>query len=135
MAVSLRLKHGAHTFFLFVDPLSPFSKITDELLEILRERYPDGLSQSTRGGDITQVPAEGETAHVSYAVLRNTRDQLSGWKNLNIEGDETPASKSLKDNAVVAFAIHTGDIDEDEEPQFQVEFPELDDEEEMDDEQ
>ncbi len=132
--LSLRFKHGTHTIFLSVDPLSPFSNITDELLETLRERYPGGLSISNKRPDLTPIPDESEEVRLSYAVLKNPRNIHSGWKNLNISGSETPASKSLKDNMIVAFAIQAGDMDTDDEPLFEVEFPELeddDDEEEV----
>jgi len=121
----LRFKHGTHTIFLFVDPVAPFSKITEELLELLRERYPDGLSLSNKRPELTRVPQAGEDARVSYATLKNPRDPTSGWRDLKISGNETPASKNLKENTVVAFTLEAGDEEPAESPEFDVEFPEL----------
>ena len=122
--VYLRLKHGIVTVFVTAESTEPFSKVTDELLQTLRERYPDGLKTSTGGPETTAVPPAGADIRVSYAVLKNPRDQESGWKDLKVTGDETPASKGLKDNTIVAFALSEGDVDE---PSFQVEFPSMDD--------
>ncbi len=85
-ALSIRFKHGTHTVFLFVDPSAPFSNITAELLNILRSRWPEGLSVSNRRPDLTVVPDEDEDIRVSYAVLKNPRDNNSGWKNLPHHG-------------------------------------------------
>lgn len=113
--------------FLFVDPLAPFSKITHELLRLLREQYPDGsLALSTSGTTVVQIPAEDEEAIISYAVLKNPKDPASGWRNLGILGDETPANKGLKDNLAVAFALHSSE-EVAEEELFVVDFPELED--------
>ncbi len=128
--LSLKFKHGTHTVFLFVDALGPFSKITEELLEVLRERYPDGLSVSSSRPDLTKIPAADQRVRVSYAVLNSPRDTSSGWRNLDISGKETPVSKGLKENAVVAFAIQTDD--DAAEPNFEVEFARFPDEDDGD---
>ncbi|KAJ9155869.1 hypothetical protein NKR19_g4381 [Coniochaeta hoffmannii] len=125
--ISLRLKYGKHTIFMFVDPLAPFSKITGELLLVLRERYADGLYASRDSLKPTlSVPAEAEQVRVAYAVLKTPSDPTQGWKNLRITGDEKPVDKNIKNNAVVAFALQAPD-DADENPTFDVEFPSPDD--------
>lgn len=112
---------------MFVDPLAPFSKITDELLYVLRERYPDGLHASRDSPTVVPVPAEGQPVHVAYAVLKTPSDPTQGWRNLRITGDEKPVDKNIKNNAVVAFVLQAPD-EIDESPVFDVEFPSLDDE-------
>jgi len=130
--ISLRFKLGTHTVCLFVDPLAPFSDITEELLQALRERYPEGkLALSVSGDSVVPIPTD-EEAHVSYAVLKNQKEPASGWRNLKISGKETPVSKSLKDNMIIAFALRLDEADSEEEL-FQVEFPDLDDPEEAGD--
>lgn len=112
---------------MFVNPLQPFSKITDELLSILRERYPDGLHASRDSPVTTPVPAEDQQVHVSYAVLKTPSDPSQGWRNLCITGDEKPVDKNIKNNSVVAFVLQ-GPADADDSPTFNVEFPSPDDE-------
>lgn len=101
----LRLKYGKHTIFLFVDPLAPFSDITTELVQVLRERYPDGLSASRASPSATPLPADGEEFHVAYAILKTPSDPSQGWKNLNITGTEKPIDLKIKQNTVLAFAF------------------------------
>jgi len=125
MEFSLRLKYGKHTIFIFFNPLEPFSKITHNLLYILRERYPKGLSASRDSPRTVPVPAEGQPVHVAYAVLKTPSDPTQGWKNLRIAGDEKPVDKNIKNNTVMAFCLQES---EDEEPSFEVEFPDPDDE-------
>lgn len=128
--ISLRLKYGKHTIFLFVDPLQPFSRITDELLYVLRERYPDGLHASRDSPTTVPIPAEGQQVHVAYAVLKTPSDPSQGWKNLRITGDEKPVDKNIKNNGVIAFVLQSPE-DVDENPTFDVEFPSPDDDNEM----
>lgn len=115
----LRFKHGVHTIFLFANPLEPFSKVTDELVETLRDRHSHGLRLSADDSERTPIPSLDEDFSIAYAVLRDPRDERSGWKNMEITGDETVASLKLKDNAMVAFDIVFGN----QKPNFQVEFP------------
>lgn len=112
---------------MFVDPLAPFSKITDELLSILRERYPGGLHASRGSPATVPVPAEGQPVHIAYAVLKAPSDPTQGWRNLRITGDEKPVDKNIKNNAVVAFVLRAPE-EADDNRVFDVEFPDLDDE-------
>ncbi|KAL7949748.1 hypothetical protein V8C42DRAFT_341681 [Trichoderma barbatum] len=130
--ISVRFKYGIHTIFLFVDGLAPFSSITQELLEILRERYPDGLTKSSSSPDEkTPVP---DAANVIYGVLRVPTDPFKGWKLLKLGGDaaNTPSKCGVKDNSIVAFAFGIDDDDdmdaEEEGAVFEVEWPQEDEE-------
>jgi hypothetical protein len=125
--ISLRLKYGRHTILIFADPLARFSEITDQLLSVLRQRYPDGLRGSHLSNEVTmRVPAEGQQCHVAYAALKVPSDHSQGWKNLQITGDEKPVDKNIKNNAVLAFVLQDSD-DANSQPKFHVEWPSLDD--------
>ena len=127
--VSVRLKHGIHTIYLFVDTQDSMRAVTTELLSLLRERYPDGLTKSPDSSEKTPIPAEDEDVTIAYAVLTVPNDASRGWKRLNI-GDErkTLAGKAgMKDNGIVAFTFVSPD-EEDEEPVFEVEWPKDDEE-------
>ncbi|KAM0262773.1 hypothetical protein ACHAQJ_001567 [Trichoderma viride] len=129
--ISVRFKYGIHTIFLFIDSLAPFSSVTENLLEVLRERYPDGLTKSSSSPDEkTPIP---EAADVIYGILRVPTDPSRGWKVLKLEGStNTPTKCGLKDNSVVAFTFASrsdySDDDEDEEVVFAVEWPQEDEE-------
>ncbi|KAH7313695.1 hypothetical protein B0I35DRAFT_435686 [Stachybotrys elegans] len=117
--ISVRFKHGIHTIYLFVDALAPMAAATKELLELLRERYPGGLTTSLEPPKTTEVP-EGDVK-VAYAVLKVAHDPYKGWKKLDTGDDEfNPTKIGLKANSIVAFSFVE---DEDEEPVFEVEWP------------
>ncbi|KXJ96188.1 hypothetical protein Micbo1qcDRAFT_158407 [Microdochium bolleyi] len=127
--LSLRFKHGTHTIFLFVDPQAPFSAAAEELLQILRSRYADGLTTSTAPPRTTPLPSDA--SRIEFAVAKVPTDPGQGWKPLKVRGDsqETPVMKGIKDNTVLAFAIRPEDADEDEDVDFEVEYPIYADEE------
>ncbi|KUI70521.1 hypothetical protein VM1G_06568 [Cytospora mali] len=104
MPISLRLKYGVHTIFLLVDPLAPFSEVTTELLDVLRDRHAEGL-RATHDDLPEPLPQEDADSHVSYGVLKDPHDESKGWKDLKIDGSETPIDKGLKNNMMVAFVI------------------------------
>lgn len=128
--LSLRFKHGTHTVFLFVDPMAPFSAAAEELLQILRSRYADGLTTSTTPPRTTPLPLDA--SRIEFAVAKVPTDPSQGWKPLGVRGDDesvTPVAKGIKDNMVLAFAIRPEDADEDEELEFEVEYPSYEEEE------
>lgn len=132
MPISLRLKYGSHTFFLLVDPLAPFSDITDELLFAVRDRTDQGLKATT--SDLPRAPPQaGEEVQVAYGVMNDPNDSSRGFKDLLIKGDETPVSKGLKNNTVVAFVIRSAE-DAGETPEFTVQWPRVDEDEDEDEE-
>jgi hypothetical protein len=67
---------------------------------------------------------------IAYAVLKDKNDPEQGWKNLNIKGTETAVDLGLKDNTVVAFALLDKDA-VDDDVNFEVVWPSLDDEDEV----
>ncbi|KAH7034630.1 uncharacterized protein B0I36DRAFT_316663 [Microdochium trichocladiopsis] len=129
--LSLRFKHGTHTIFLFVDPQEPFSTAAAELLEILRSRYPDGLTTSTTPPPGKQTPLPQDASRIEFAVAKSPADPSQGWKPLGVSGgsSDTPVSRGVKDGMVLAFAIRPEGVDEDEALEFEVEYPSYEDEE------
>lgn len=118
---------------MLVSPLETFAQISADLLEVLNERYPDGLS-STVGANDTPIPAD---AVVSYGILQQQSRRGGGdsaraaeWRNLKVGDADTPVAKGLKDGMDVAFVLRSPEEAEDGAPQFVVEWPSLDDEEE-----
>lgn len=124
MPISLRLKYGVHTIFLLVDALAPFSEITAELFSVLQDRHPDGLRPDVDELP-TPIPSEDADYHIAYGVMKNPHDDSKGWKDLRIQGDETPISKGLRNNDVLAFLVRDAD-EADETPVFVVKIPKLD---------
>lgn len=134
MPISLRLKYGIHTFFLLVEPLAPFSTITSELLFAMRDRSEQGLKASA--ADPPQsLPPTGHDVHVSYSVMKDPNDPSQGWKDLHIRGDETPVSKGLKNNTVVAFVIQEANDADEPPPDFVVQWPRVEDDEDEDEDE
>ncbi|PKK52851.1 hypothetical protein CI102_2144 [Trichoderma harzianum] len=130
--ISVRFKYGIHTIFLFIDALAPFSSVTQDLLEVLRDRYPDGLTKSSSSPDEkTPVP---DTANLTYGVLRVPTDPSKGWKPLKLgsDGSNTPSKCGIKDNNIVAFAFGPDEEDEMDADEgdvvFEVEWPQEDEE-------
>lgn len=132
--LSVRLKHGIHTIFLFIDSLAPFEDVTTTLLQVLRERYPDGLTQSVSPLKTTRVPIFDDDAEVVYATLVNSHDPSQGWKRLKILRGDTPAMKGIQNGTILAFTFTNVDADDSEPVEFAVDWPRLDDEYEEEEE-
>ncbi|KAI8961261.1 hypothetical protein F5Y11DRAFT_326859 [Daldinia sp. FL1419] len=124
--LSIRFKHGIHTIFQFVDPSRPFNSIAEDLLEILRARYPEGLTTSVASLDKTELPSDH--LQIKFALPKVPADLSQGWIPLEIEEKDTPVGKGIKDNSIVAFAFYPEDADEDYQPEFIVDFPKFDEE-------
>ncbi|KAI1419377.1 hypothetical protein F5Y12DRAFT_264542 [Xylaria sp. FL1777] len=124
--LSIRFKHGKHTIFLFVDSMTTFSQIQEELLDILKEKYPKGIPTSMRDPE-KGIELPNEASQIKFAVLKNKTDPTQGWKALDFDSDDHPVDKGFQDNMVVAFAIATDDDADD--VHFEVEFPSYDEEE------
>lgn len=123
--ISVRFRHGIHTIYLFIDPTEPFSSVSTELVSLLKERYPNGLTSTLDPEKVTPV---GEAAQLVYAVLAVPNDPSRGWKKLSIGDDQekTPSKAGLKDNSVVAFTFAADGQADDAD--FDVEWPKDDDE-------
>lgn len=109
------------------DPLATFSSLKTELLSLLRERYPEGLTISE---DEPKVPIPESIHEMSLGVPIDTFEPDKGWVELNTSmGDiiESPKSLGLKDNAIVAFAFIEGEGDE-QKLEFVVHFSSYEDE-------
>ncbi|KAL2022110.1 hypothetical protein VTK56DRAFT_6154 [Thermocarpiscus australiensis] len=124
--ITIRLKHGIHTIFITAMLDWPFSRVTAELLSILRDRYPDGLTTSTSRPGKTPVPASESDIKVAYALPKNPSDLAQGWKHLKAQPTDTVAGKGLTDMCAVAFALLDPEADE-ADVRFQVELPSLED--------
>ena len=110
-----------------------FERISSELLEILQDRYPEGLVSSISPPKRTPVPpagsAEAEKVKIAYGVPRNTGDPSQGWINLNASYNDTVFEMGLADMSPVAFAlIPAGQEVDDSDVIFDVEIVQLDDE-------
>ncbi|KAH6887739.1 hypothetical protein B0T10DRAFT_490262 [Thelonectria olida] len=119
--ITLRFRLGMHAIFLFVDTLKPFSAVTPELLELLRERYPDGMKASLNPPKTVPVPA-GSDADIAYATMvQVSNESAAEWKRIESRLMETtPEALGLKNNDILAFAFVE---DQDDEVDFEVEFP------------
>ncbi|KAF4467688.1 hypothetical protein FALBO_5423 [Fusarium albosuccineum] len=121
--ISVRFKHGIHTIYLFVDALAPFSNVTAELIELLTERYPRGLTTSIAPPKTTVISSDSQLA---FGALNAPNDPSAGWKKLKVgNGESTPTKLGLKNNSLIAFTVVD---DEDDEPEFEVEWPKEDEE-------
>lgn len=121
-ALTLRFKHGVHTVLLFAESSTPFTTIKTDLLDVLRERYPDGIRM---GKTMTMTDIPTDIGDLALAEPTDQYDISKGWTELDIGGSirETPGSLKLKDGAILAFAFTT---EEDTEAEFYVESPDLD---------
>ncbi|KAJ6785225.1 hypothetical protein PWT90_02959 [Aphanocladium album] len=124
--LSVRFRHGVHTVYLFVESQSPFSDISSELADILRDRYPGGLTTSLEPPTTTDIPAQPKFV---YGVLNKHDDPSQGWKRINVGSDEnyTPTKCGLKHNSLVAFML-VDDNEDVDDVVFRVEWPTEDEE-------
>lgn len=124
--ISVRFRHGIHTIYLFLDPAEPFSTVSQELLSLLSDRYPNGLTSTLEPEKTTPI---GDGANLAYAVLTVPNDPSRGWKKLNVGADQehTPTKCGITDNSVVAFTFLQAAEDEDDTV-FDVEWPKDDEE-------
>ncbi|KAF4124842.1 hypothetical protein GMORB2_3681 [Geosmithia morbida] len=123
---SVRFKYGIHTIYLFVDLMGTMATVGKDLRELLRDRYPEGLTKSFVTLEKTPVPDEASKPNMAYAVLNVSNDPTRGWKRLQYDDDETtPANSELKQNGIVAFTFLD---DPNDEAVFDVEWPKDDEE-------
>ncbi|KAG5982551.1 hypothetical protein E4U55_001738 [Claviceps digitariae] len=101
------------------------SKVSEELVGILQDRYSGGLTTSISQAKTTPIPSEPSLA---YGVLNVPNDPSKGWKRVDTGNDEanSPTACGIKNNSIVAFTFVT-DPDADE-VLFEVEWPKDDEE-------
>ncbi|KAG6038070.1 hypothetical protein E4U41_004604 [Claviceps citrina] len=118
--ISVRFKHGIHTFYLFVDATAPMSKVSEDLIEILRDRYAGGLTTAIAPAKTTPLPSEPVLA---YGLLNVPNDPSKGWRRLRTGDHEadSAAKCGLKNNSIVAFTFVADHADD--EVLFEVEWP------------
>ncbi|KAI0099179.1 hypothetical protein GGR51DRAFT_535773 [Nemania sp. FL0031] len=124
--LSIRFKHGNQTIFIFIDSMTTFGHVQEELLDILKERYPNGITTSVTSRKKTELPSSA--SKIKFAVLKNKADPTQGWKPVEFESDDAPVDKGFQDNMMVAFAIVDEDADDADDVDFEVEFPSYEEE-------
>ncbi|KAK3985080.1 hypothetical protein QBC44DRAFT_251437, partial [Cladorrhinum sp. PSN332] len=131
--LSILLKHGIHTIFLFASPEWTFSRLSSELLAVLRERYPSGLTSTVAPRKITPIPANKDDIKIVYGLLKDPEEPEKGWDEIVVENPDQNrlGQKGFTDVTVAAFAF----VDKDFNPQihdveFEVEIPKEEEEEE-----
>ncbi|CAL3972339.1 hypothetical protein PZA11_004519 [Diplocarpon coronariae] len=118
--LTLRFKYSRLTILLFVDALTTFPSILQELLTTLRERYPLGLPTSP--DTYTPIPDSG--LDVVLGVPKDPFDLEKGWEELDLTTaglKETPKSLGIADGAQIAFAFASEETRE--KGHFKVEVP------------
>ncbi|KAI2469591.1 hypothetical protein F4781DRAFT_431296 [Annulohypoxylon bovei var. microspora] len=125
--LSIRFKYGVHTIFLFVQPMKSFTDIAEELLEVLADRYPDGLTTFSPEKGKTNLELPDEPRRIEFALPKVPTDLSQGWNALDSAKRETMVDAGIENNTVVAFTFRPSDADPEYEPEFQVDFPELED--------
>lgn len=139
--MTVRLKYGIHTISLLTNPDWPFSRLTTELLTVIQERYPNGLTASIGSPDLTPIPApistsQGDgkpnaTIKVAYGLPKQPDDLSEGWKYINAVPSDKLGKKGFTDMCTVAFVVLDHAADE-TQTEFVVDVPEPPEDEEMD---
>ena len=128
------MKHGIHTIFIFASPEWTFTRLSSELLTILRDRYPDGLTTSVAPRKITPIPKNNNDVTIIYGLLKDAEDPTKGWDEIVVENPSQNklGQKGFSEVTVAEFAF----ADKNYNPQmndveFEVEVPrDYEDEEE-----
>ncbi|KAK3392861.1 hypothetical protein B0H63DRAFT_443159 [Podospora didyma] len=138
--ITLKFKHGLHTICIIAGLDWDFSHLNSELLSILQDRYPEGLSaRDDELGAITTTPVPGPgdeaTVKLVYGIPKNkSPDDLKptsseDWVELQYQDtDKIKDHRKLKDMSDVAFLLLDAD-DDGENVEWIVNTPTLDNEE------
>ncbi|KAK4223841.1 hypothetical protein QBC38DRAFT_398827 [Podospora fimiseda] len=132
-ALSLMLKHGIHTILLFASPQWTFSRLSSELLSVLRERYPDGLTTALEPRKTTPIPASIDEKTIVYGIIKDREDPSQGWDEIVVENPDQNklGQKGFVNETVYAFAFADKDFNPRmDDIEFEVEFPPDDEAEE-----
>ena len=84
--------------FLLVSPLAPFDSIAKELLEVLKMRYPTGLSTTATSPDKIELPEDH--LQIKFALPKSPIDLSQGWSLIETQEKDTPVDKGIKDNSL-----------------------------------
>ncbi|KAI1454677.1 hypothetical protein F4805DRAFT_438575 [Annulohypoxylon moriforme] len=125
--MSISFKYGIHTIFLFIDPMKPFSDIAEELLEVLTERYPKGLTSFSLERGQSKIELPDDPQQIEFGLLKKANDLNQGWNALDSAKTQTPMDVGLANTNVMAFTFRPSDADSDYEPEFQVDVPQFED--------
>ncbi len=120
--MSIHFKFGTHTIFLFVEPSTPISEIAAELLEVLTERYPTGLT-SIEDQAVVKTDLPSDPSQIVFGKPKSPTDPSLGWTALRASGEDTLVKHHVKDNESLAFTFKPKDAGEDYEVKFQVFYP------------
>ncbi|KAK4129844.1 hypothetical protein N657DRAFT_653111 [Parathielavia appendiculata] len=126
--ITIRFKYGIHIIFMFAMLDWTFSRLTDELLSVLRDRYPKGLTASIGEPEATTLPTSGSDFKLVYALPKTASDLSRGWNVIKAGPNDTLGAKGLTEMCSVAFAFLDPDANE-TDAEFPVELPILDDQE------
>lgn len=110
---------------MLAEPTTLFSELKTELLDTLRERYPEGLS-SSQSPESIQIPDSIE--EILLGVPVDSYEPSKGWVEITTDGGvkESPKSLGLKDGCMIAFTFVEGEQGEDP-AEFHVEFSSYED--------
>ena len=138
--ITLKFKYGLHTICIIAGLDWPFSRINSELLSILQERYPDGLTaRDEELGELKTTPVPGpgdeDTVKLAYGIPKNNNPDdpktktSDDWDELEFrDTDKVKDKRKLKDMTDVAFLLLDAD-DDGENLEWVVNTPTLDNEE------
>lgn len=72
--------------------------------------------------DPVPVPSTDEELQIDYGVLEDATNPSKGYRNLNVQPDDTPTSLGFKNNAELAFVVRRA-ADASDPPKFMVKLP------------
>ncbi|KAI1205661.1 uncharacterized protein F4807DRAFT_442618, partial [Annulohypoxylon truncatum] len=107
--------------------MKPLMDVAEELLEILTDRYPEGLTSFSLERGKSKIELPDDPQQIEFALPKVPTDFSQGWNALDSAKTQAPADIGLANTNVVAFAFRPSDADPEYEPEFQVDIPEPDD--------
>ncbi|KAG9249274.1 hypothetical protein BJ878DRAFT_450635 [Calycina marina] len=127
-AWTLFLRHKKTIILILAEPILPIRSLKVELLEILEERYPNGVGPSVQSTGSSRPearhPIPSSRQEIMLGILKNEYDHASGWEGIAADERETLHGLGLKDKQSIAFAFKG---EGESEGKFEVEWPNFDD--------
>ncbi|KAM3086164.1 hypothetical protein ACMFMG_000300 [Clarireedia jacksonii] len=121
--LTLLFKHTSHTILLLLDTQTPIPTILNQLLLILRDRYPDGLNPLNASSTSKKTPLPDSIEDIRLGVPKDIYEPSKGWTELHVGVGDTPSSMGLKDGSLVAFRFDSEDDEGEGSGEFEVKFP------------